>query len=147
MVLRQSRISTISSTVIRVCFDSNIFISAFLFAGKPAQVFDLAVDKKIILVTSPQILGEVAKVFDQKFQRNESSIKKQIKIIKDVSQVIVTKKRIKILKYLPDNMVLETAIEGQVDYIVTGDRKHLLTLKEFKKIPIITPAQFLEEIE
>lgn len=134
----------ISSTVIRVCFDSNIFISAFLFSGKPAQVFDLAVDKKIILISSPQILGEVAEVFNKKFKRSERFIQKQIKTIRDVSQIVVPKKRIKILKYVPDNKILETAMEGRVDYIVTGDGKHLLPLKEFKGIPIITPAQFLK---
>lgn len=146
MVLRQNKIYMISSILIKVCFDSNIFISAFLFSGKPAQIFDLAAVKKIVLITSPQILGEVAKVFGKKFKMDESFIKKQIKTIKDVAQIVLPQKRIRVLKYIPDNIVLETAFEGKVDYIVTGDKRHLLPLKEFKGIPIVTPAQFLDKL-
>ena len=144
MILKPKTISTISSTVIKVCLDTNIFVSAFVFSGKPAKVFDLAVDKKIITVTSPAIIAEVNKVLDQKFKWNEYDIKKQLKVIGQVCEFITPRKRIKVLKYLPDNRILECALEGEADYIVTGDKKHLLSLKKFKNIPIITPGEFLK---
>lgn len=129
--------------MIRVCFDTNIFISAFLFSGKPAKIFDLAVDKKIVLVTSPAILAEVAKVLEKKFNWDEQAIRKQLKVISEAAQLVVPKKRIKLLRYHPDNLILEVAFEGQVNFIVTGDKKHLLPLKKFKNMAIIPPAQFL----
>lgn len=146
MILKLNKISTISSTVIKVCLDSNVLLSAFIFHGKPAKIFDLAVDKKIISVISPEILAEVAKVFSKKFDQNDELIKKQIKTMRDVSQLVIPRQKIKALKYSPDNKILEAALEGQVDYIVSGDKKHLLPLKAFKGIPIVTPDQFLKEI-
>jgi len=130
--------------VIRACLDSNIWISAFIFSGKPAQILDLAVDKKIIPITSPQIIAEVGIVLNKKFKFSEREIKKELKVIHEVSELVVPKTKVKLLAYLPDNKILEAALEGKVDYIVTGDRKHLLPLKKFRDIPIITPAKFLE---
>ncbi len=130
--------------MIRACLDSNIWISAFIFSGKPAQILDLAVDKKIIPITSPQIIAEVGIVLNKKFKFSEREIKKELKVIHEVSELVVPKTKVKLLAYLPDNKILEAALEGKVDYIVTGDRKHLLPLKKFRDIPIITPAKFLE---
>lgn len=42
-----------------------------------------------------------------------------------------------------DDRVLECAIAGKVDYVVSGDR-HLLKLKSYKGIPILTVRQFME---
>lgn len=134
------------STATKVCLDSNIWVSAFIFFGKPAQILDLAVEKKFISVTSPQIISEVGGVLGKKFKMDEKTVKKQLKVINDVSILVVPKTKVKILKYLPDNKVLETVLEAQVDYIVTGDKKHSLALKEFKGIPIITPDEFLTKL-
>lgn len=143
MGLRQRMICTIIFTVIKVCLDSNIFISAFIFFGKPAKILDLAVEKKIVSITSPQIIAEVGGVLSKKFKQDEKYIKKQLKVISDVSELVIPRNKIRVLKYYPDNKILEAAQQGKVDYIVTGDSKHLLPLKEFRGIPIITPAQFL----
>lgn len=137
-------ISTNSYTVIKVCLDTNILISAFLFSGKPAQIFDLAVDGEITLVASPAIVAEFGRVLRHKFKRDDRYIRKQLKIITDVAEVVTPKQRISKLKYDPDNRVLEAALTGNVDYIVTGDKKHLLPLKNFKGISIITASQFLK---
>lgn len=115
-----------------------------MFFGKPAKIFDLAVDKKIVLVTSPVILAEVAKVLEKKFNWDQQAIKKQLKVISEVAQLVVPKKRITLLGYRPDNLILEAAFEGQVNFIVTGDKKHLLPLKKFKNMAVITPSQFLK---
>lgn len=132
--------------MIKACLDSNIWISAFIFSGKPAEILDLAVEKKFISVTSPQIIAEVGKVFSKKFAQDEKLIKRELKVIKDVSELVIIKNKVRIIKYSPDNKILETALEGKVDYIVTGDKKHLLPLKEFKGIPIITPAKLLAKM-
>lgn len=131
------------STVIKVCLDTNILISAFLYSGNPAKVFDLAVDQKIRAVTSPEILAELARVLHDKFECDESYIRKQLKVIDKVCTIVTPKVKYKALKYDPDNRILEAAVVGKVDYIITGDKKHLLPLKEFKGTLIITAEQFL----
>jgi len=45
-----------------------------------------------------------------------------------------------------DNMVLECALEGQVDYIVSGDTRHLQPLGSFEDIPILSPADFIVRV-
>lgn len=44
-----------------------------------------------------------------------------------------------------DNMVLECVVEGKADYIISGDR-HLLSLKEYKRIRIMTTKEFIERV-
>jgi uncharacterized protein len=46
-----------------------------------------------------------------------------------------------------ETMILECALAGEVDFIVTGDRKHLLPLRQFRDIPIVSPADFLRRLE
>jgi predicted nucleic acid-binding protein len=43
-------------------------------------------------------------------------------------------------------MVLECALAGEADYLVTGDKKHLLPLRQFRGIRIISPAEFLKRL-
>lgn len=131
--------------MIKICLDTNILISAFIFYGKPAKVFDLATEKKIIAIISPEILFELVQILQYKFKRDKNYIQRQIKVITDVCELVKPRKRIKILKHIPDNKILEAAIAGNVDFIVTGDKKHLLPLKEFRGIPIVSPKQFLEK--
>lgn len=44
-----------------------------------------------------------------------------------------------------DNRVLEAAVEGAADYIVSGD-DHLLTLGTFERIPILAPREFVASV-
>ena len=146
MVSRPRTSFTNTSTVIRVCFDANIFISAFLFSGKPAKIFDLAVERKIVAVTSPAIIAEIASVLERKFDWGERDIKKQLKVVSSVCQIITPKKRIHEIVYGPDNKILECAVEGKTDYIVSGDKKHLLSLGKFEGIGIVSADRFLKII-
>ena len=63
------------------------------------------------------------------------------------SELVVPNKKIEIVKDDPDdNKFIETALEGKAEYIVTQD-KHLLKIKEFKGIKIITPEEFIKLFE
>jgi len=143
LVSKLNRTCTITSTVIKTCLDSNIFISALLFDGKPEEVLFMASKREIEIIISPAIMEEVKRNLTEKFDRPVEEVKKLIKSITSISRVTIPGVKIKKIKYLPDNKILEAALEGKVDYIITGDKKHLLPLKEFKGIPIVTPAQFV----
>jgi predicted nucleic acid-binding protein len=45
-----------------------------------------------------------------------------------------------------DEMILECAQAGEANYIVSGDRKHLVALRQFRGIPIVSPADFLRRL-
>lgn len=67
-----------------------------------------------------------------------------IQEIESISDLVVASRSIDVVQADPyDNMILERALAGKVDYIVSGD-SHLLDLGEFEGIRIITPAQMLE---
>ena len=46
-----------------------------------------------------------------------------------------------------DNRILECAVEGKVQYIVSGDKQHLLPLKEYQGVKILSAAEFLIELD
>lgn len=133
--------------MIKVCLDTNIYISALLFDKKPEEILFMGAGGQIEIISSPPILEEVREVLTKKFHRTETDARRLLKSITSISKVSTPLIKVKKLKYQPDNRILEAALEGEVDCIVTGDKKHLLSLREFKNIPIITPGQFLKEFE
>ena len=130
---------------LKVIFDTNIFISAIIFGGNPKGCLELARKGQIELFISKAILLELAKKLEEKFLWENLDIKEVILGISEIAQVVVAKKRINIIKQdPPDNRILEVALEAKADYIVSGDKKHLLSLQKFKGIPIISANEFLK---
>lgn len=131
----------------KVVFDTNIFISAFVIpGGKAEQAFLQAIKGTFALYTSISILTETAKKLKEKFGWEEERIIDLLKFIREVAIILKTRPTLHLLKDEQDNRVLECAEEGQVDYILTGD-KHLLLLREYKNMRIVKLADFLELIE
>jgi len=60
--------------------------------------------------------------------------------------VVVPTGKINPIHYQPDNKVLEVAILGKCDVLVTGDKKHLLPLKSFQGVAIESPSHFLRRL-
>lgn len=130
---------------LKVVFDTNILISAIIFGGNPRQCLELAREGRIKLVTSKSILLELAKKLEEKFLWKDADIKEVIIAISEFAQLVEPKERTNIIKQdPPDNRILECAKEAGVDYIVSGDKKHLLSLKKFEGIPIISANEFLK---
>jgi putative PIN family toxin of toxin-antitoxin system len=129
---------------LRVVFDTNIFISAFVIPGSRAEEAYLGgLREEFILSSSVAILTETAQKLRDKFGWEENKIVRLLKAIGGVASVVKTRPHVHILADEPDNRILECAVAAKADMIVTGD-KHLLSLKQFKTISIITLAQFLE---
>ena len=130
--------------MIKTCLDTNVIVSAVIFDGKPGQVLKLAQKGNLHLVISAAILSEVRKVLTFKFNRDESEIKRLVKWLVTVGKVVEPKRKISKLDYGPDNRILECALAGEADYIISGDKKHLLPLSEFEGIKIITASRLLK---
>jgi putative PIN family toxin of toxin-antitoxin system len=129
---------------LRVVFDTNIFISAFVIPGSKAEEAYLhGLRGKFILCSSVAILTETAKKLREKFGWGENNITRLLKAITRVGSVIKTHPHLHFLVDEPDNRILECGVAAKADIIVTGD-KHLLSLNNFQNISIITLSHFLE---
>ncbi|MBI3283095.1 putative toxin-antitoxin system toxin component, PIN family [Candidatus Curtissbacteria bacterium] len=129
----------------RVTLDTNILISAIGFGGKPREILNLILDKQIKAVTSSILLAELEDVITKKFPKLAPSYVRINRQIKKNFKIIKPKISLHVLKDESDNRVLETAIEGNCDHIVTGD-KQLLKLAKFKNIKILSAQKFLQEL-
>lgn len=126
----------------RVVCDTNILVSALIFpGGSPDRVMALARIGEIELFVSPFILDEFKKVLKEKFGYNQREIKQRIDRITSIATIVNPQEKLSVIsRDEADNRIVECAIEANADFIVSGD-KHLLSLKEFKKIPIVRAAE------
>jgi len=129
--------------VLKVVFDTNVYISAFTSPGcKAEEAYLLAVRGRVKLYTSVSILTELARKLREKFRWDDGHITSVLKHISRVATVIKPTITITLLQDETDNRILECAKGSNTDLIVTGD-KHLLSLKEFSGIGITRIAGFL----
>jgi putative PIN family toxin of toxin-antitoxin system len=129
----------------KIVCDTNILISALIFpGGKPDQVIKLAQMGKAKLFTSPAILLEFRKVVANKFKLNEQRINELVDTIISFATIVKPKEKISVIKQKEDdNRILECAVEGNCDYIISGDERHILPLREYKGIKILRASEFL----
>jgi len=128
----------------RVVFDTNVYVSAFITTGGRGEAAYLrAVRGEVQLITSVPVLTELARKLREKFYWDDEHIKNACRHIASVAEVVKPKKRISVLSDDPDNRILECAVEAKAEIIVTGD-KHLLRLREYEKIAVVTLAAFLD---
>lgn len=128
----------------RVVIDTNIWISGLIFGGIPAKVIELFVNGDVILITSEENISELRRKVHQKFPLFvpqlpilEASIKDQAIIVK------LGTYDVDISRDIDDNKFIETALTGNAEYIVSGD-KDLLVIKTYKNVRILKPAEFLK---
>ena len=125
--------------MLRIVFDSNVYISALLFKGIPGKILDMALKNKIILITSAEIIKETVRILRKKFKWPEHNIDKFVRRLSDISENTRPGIKFNVIKEREsDNRILECAVSGDASLIVSGD-KHLLKLKKYKNIPIVRP--------
>ena len=130
----------------KVVFDTNIFVSAFIVPDSQGEhAFLHAHRRKVDLYSSIPILTETARILRTKFDQPEKDVTAALKMMGRVATIVRPTRTIAILSDVPDNRILECAVMAQVDLIVTGDH-HLLKLKEFEGISIVRLADFLRMI-
>jgi putative PIN family toxin of toxin-antitoxin system len=128
----------------RVVADTNVFISALMFGGLPGIFLDLALRRKFALVISTAVLDELNEKLRGKFavsERDALAIRAKLEGNADVADPSFE------LNAVPDdpddNRILECAVAGKADFIVSGDR-HLLRIESYDGIAIVSVRQFLE---
>jgi len=123
----------------------SIMDSLVTFKGKPREVLDLVWRGDIEACISSFILKELEETLKKDFGWDRDQIKHTVEKIKAKTILIRPKNRVSVIKEKDDdNRILECAIEGRVQYLISGDRKHLLPLKEYQRTKILSPAEFLK---
>lgn len=127
----------------RVVFDTNVFVSAFVFPGSRAdaavrRVLD-GVDE---LVISRAIIDELLTVLARKFARNADELGRIAIFLTDLGEVVRPRSRIAILSDEADNRILECARTGRADLIVTGERA-MLALGRYRDVEIKSLRAYL----
>lgn len=137
----------------RVVLDTNVLISAFLWRGVPKEIFTLAEKGRVAICVNKEMVEEFERTLSYpKFTERLSRLNKTpAQIIDEFLEVVEHYPS----RYFPkpqikddpsDDMFLTCAISSNASCIVSGD-KHLLALKEFQNIPILTPRQFLNRFK
>ena len=130
--------------MLKAVLDTNVYISAVLFGGKPEEIRKLSKQGKIEVLISEAIISEIAEVLRRKFDWESWQISQVIDEIREATTLTVPRQNICLIKDDDaDNRVLECALEGNAQYIVSGDKRHLLPLKEYREIKILSPDEFL----
>ncbi|NTW84420.1 MAG: putative toxin-antitoxin system toxin component, PIN family [Chlorobiaceae bacterium] len=129
----------------RVVCDTNVLVSGILFGGNPRELLRLCSSGTLTNFTSPELLREIEQVLLRpKFGLNEEQVYGIIRLFRDTFSLVMPEIRICIITADPDdNRVLETASSARAEAIISGDA-HLLELKEWNGIVIVTPADFLK---
>ncbi|MCL5987124.1 MAG: putative toxin-antitoxin system toxin component, PIN family [Actinobacteria bacterium] len=137
--------------MIRAVLDSNTHVSAAIIPyGPSAKLIVAWHENKFTLITCQTILREVEEVMRRphiikKYKGiTEENIETLVKHIEEFAIVTPGKLNVEVISAdHKDDHVLACAIEGEADYIVTGD-SHLQNLKVYNGIKIVRPVEFLE---
>jgi uncharacterized protein len=142
--------------MIRAVLDTNVFVSAILAPeGPPARILEIALTGGIILVISQAILREINQVFQypkiQKLLKKHGITASELEaaVFKILKVAFLTTGQLSlegICADPADDMVLSCAVEGEADFIISGDQD-LISLESYQGIKIVAPAAFLKLLE
>lgn len=135
----------------KIVLDTNIFISAFLWQKIAKGIFIFAQNKNIQICVNQELLEEFQTVLEyDKFNTCLEKVRKTPReIIDEFLEIVKIYPSLKFQKtiieeYPSDDKVLACALICGADFIISGD-KHLLKLKIFENISILSPRQFLDK--
>jgi uncharacterized protein len=139
--------------VIRAVLDSSVLVSAFLTrSGTSHTVLDAARGGAFVPCLSREILEETRRSLRDKvhtirryYTYPDERIDQHIADLAALSDLVGDLPKLRVIPLDPkDDMIVATAVAAKADYLVTGDKRHLLPLGEYQGIKIVTPRQLLD---
>lgn len=130
--------------MLKILLDTNIYVSAVLFQGKPRLVLQDLIEKKFIGFISNEILRELEDTLSRpKFQLTNEFVQVVVSEIREITRFVenLPLKNYLELRDRDDYHILESAFSAKVDYLITGD-KDLLSLKKIPNFKIISPEEY-----
>ena len=135
--------------MIKAVYDTNVIVSGLIaHSGKPYQALEAWRRGDVILLVSKPIVDEVIEVLQRPYFQEKRHITRAdiagVKRSLEADAVMVSPEiRLEVVANDPDdNRILECAVAGDADCVVSGDH-HLLELKQYQGIPVVTAAEFL----
>ena len=132
----------------RIVLDTNVLISAAFWYGSSNEIMEKIERNEIELILSKEIIEEFSRVLgyeeiQEKIKNKSLEMKRTVGRVVSLSKIVVPSTRATIVKDDPDdNKFIEAALEGKANYIITQDN-HLLKIKKYKGIKIVSPSEFL----
>ena len=127
----------------RVVFDTNILVYALVFpGGRGEDALRRIIELTDQIVLSRPIVDELLEVLARKFARDAEELAHVAVFVTELALIVAPKRRLRVVNDDPDNRILECAVAGRAEVIVTGD-KALLALKHYGKIRILTLRDYL----
>jgi putative PIN family toxin of toxin-antitoxin system len=131
--------------VIVALYDTNVLISGIFWRGLPRQLVRLARARQVHVVTCQALLDELQSVLtrdDKPFRLSQEEASSIVGDVLTYAHLIAPASQVNVCRDSSDDLVLACALDGQVEYIVTGD-PDLLVLKNFESLRIVTPREFI----
>jgi len=132
-----------------VVLDTNVLISGTFWEGEAYEILNLVERKAIRCFASREMLEEYDRVVGceeiiEKIKEKDLTVKSVAIKALELCQLVEPKRKVLAVVNDPsDNKFLECALEVGADYLITYDKKHLLKLKRFEGIEIVSPGTFL----
>jgi uncharacterized protein len=131
--------------VIRIVVDTNVYISALVFGGKPAFALREVEARGIQLVASRELEWELVETLTDEFGWPAEQVRAACERLWHAAYWSSPEPLNDVVRDADDNHAIAAPLESGARFMVTGDRD-LLTLESFNGIPILTPADFLEHL-
>jgi uncharacterized protein len=141
MLTQQSRES--EEKKYNIVLDTNIFISGIFWKGDSYSILGLLNYSIITVTISSEIIAEVYRILSNfKIKMSQEDVDDWIRFIEEKCVIVEPKEKFFIVEDPTDNKFIDCAVAGNASYIITND-KHLLKIKKFRNISIITPKEFI----
>lgn len=131
----------------RIILDTNVLVSGIFWSGPPFKILELWRDKKVRLITSPEIIVEYQRVaieLAEKFQT--VTIEPLLSLIVASSEIYIPSDLpFQVCKDVDDDKFIACAIASRADFVISGD-KNLLATSGYQGVKIIKPKEFLRRL-
>ncbi len=133
----------------RILCDTNVLVSAFIAGGPPSRVIEAAIDGRIELVLADPVLHELNRILTMKLGFEAERLQDVTMLLSELASARVatpTTAPEPITGDPDDDLILACSVDAGVQILVSGDRKHLLPVGEYRGMRIITPQALLAEL-
>jgi len=135
---------------VRIVLDINVLISGTIGkAAPPGQLLTLWRERQYVLILSYAQLERMQDVLSRPHLQRFIDTEEAQALIEDIHQaaeLVEHDPTVTLSSDPEDNIILGTAIAGQADWLVSGDKKHLLPLGVINQIPILSPRKAIEKL-
>jgi putative PIN family toxin of toxin-antitoxin system len=133
----------------RALCDTNVLVSAFIAGGPPSRVIEASIDGRIELVLADPVIDELERVLTLKLGFGPERLRDVTTLLMDISvaRAGAPTQPVEAVTGDPDDdVILACGISADVQIIVSGDRRHMLPVREHRGIRIVSPQALLAEL-